>query len=126
MKRLLLLPSLLLILTAHAQTFKKIETTHFKGEQVSSKLIKYTTGKITIGDNFINVEGLKSFTIVRKGPNEPQDEGYTASEYLCISESKTGALKVLKIVLYYTPTKQLCDLIVKNGKTNVDYCLTDK
>jgi hypothetical protein len=78
MKKLLLLPSLLFVLTASAQTaqYKRIETTHFKGDKLSSKVINYKSGNISMGDSFINIEGLKSFTIVSKGQTEAEDEGY--------------------------------------------------
>lgn len=126
-KSILLIASLFIIATAQAQTYQKIETTHFdKSGAISSKLVKYKSGTIQIGESFINIEGVKSLTIVSKGKAEAQDEGYTASEYVCITETKAGNLKALKVVLFYTPKRELCDLIVKNGKTNTDYCITDK
>jgi hypothetical protein len=125
MKKLLLLPSLLFVLIASAQTYQKIEVSHFGKEgNITSKTIKYKPGNVKITDKSITVDD-KVYTIVRTGSPELQDEGYTATEYLCIAETKS-AVKALKIVLLFTPKKQLCDVIVKTGKTSADYCLTDK
>lgn len=126
MKKLLLLPALFIVMIAKAQTYQKIETTHFdKDRNITSKLTKYKSGTIRIENGFIQVDD-KQYQIGTQGQTEPQDEGYTSREYLCITESKTGALKALKLVLMYTPKKELCDLILKSGKTNTDYCITDK
>lgn len=114
---------------AQAQTGKyiRVETTRFdKTGAVTAKQIYYKRGQVEVGQSFINIEGIKSLTIVTRGKAQAQDEGYTAYECVCISESKTGTLKALKCVLYYRPDKALCDVIIKTGRSNTDYCLTDK
>jgi hypothetical protein len=128
MKRIIItLAALAITALTHAQTYVKVETARFNKEgDITSKTIKYKPGNITIGDHFINIEGQPSLTIVTKGKTEAEDELYTSQTYVCIAEAKNGALKALKVVLFYTPKKQLCDLIVKNGHSNVDYCFTEK
>lgn len=124
MKKLILLPALFIALIGKAQSYQKIEISHFKGDNLTSKTIKYTPGIVKISDKTITVDD-KEYTIARTGATEAEDELYTSREYLCIYEHK-GSLKPLKIVLIYTPKKLLCDLIVKSGKTSSDYCFTDK
>ena len=129
MKKLILAPALFIVLTAGAQSvqYKKIEVTHFtKDRNITSKLIKYKPGKIVIGDNFINIEGQPSLTIASKGQTEAEDELYTSQTYVCIAEGKNGLLRALKCVLFYTPKHEICDVVVKRGNTNTDYCITDK
>lgn len=133
-KKLLLIGavSMVMLSQAKAQTkqYLRIETTHFKSDKMSSKLVKYEGGTIDIEGKTITVdkEAPKPYyyTVVSFKSPEPEDEGYYSVEYLCITEDKKGNPKAIRVVAIYTPKKQLCDLIVKNGKTNVDYCLTDK
>ena len=129
MKKLILLPALFIVLTAGAQSvqYKKIEVTHFTKERdITSKLIKYKPGKIVISGNSINIEGQPSLTFAYKGATEAEDELYTSQTYVCISEGKNGLLRALKCVLFFTPKHELCDVVVKIGNTNTDYCITDK
>lgn len=129
MKSYLLLPALFIVLTAGAQTvqYKKIEISHFnKDRDITSKTIKYRPGKITIGDTSITIDGLQNLTIAFKGKTEAEDELYTSQTYVCITETAKGRVKALKCVLLFTPNKQLCDVIVKDGSKNTDYCITDK
>lgn len=133
-KKLILISALIIVTIgyANAQTkqYLRIETTHFKGDNMSSKLVKYTGGTIDIEGKQISIdkEAPKPsyYTVVSQKAAEPEDEGYYSVEYICITENKKGIPKAVVLVAIYTPKKQLCDLIVKNGKTNVDYCLTDK
>jgi hypothetical protein len=126
MKRLLLVASLFIVTQGHAQTYQKIETTHFdRNRNITSKLTKYKSGSIKIASNYILVDD-KQYSIGSRGKMEAEDELYTSQEYICITESKNGALRALKVVLFFTPKKELCDLIVKSGNSNIDYCITDK
>jgi len=132
MKKLILISALFLVTTVQAQTkqYVKIETSHFKGEAISSKTIKYEGGTVDINSKTITIDKEapqpKYYQIVSKGSDEPQDEGFYAVEYVCITETKKGLLKALKCVLFYSPKNELTDVVVKEGHKNVDYCLTDK
>jgi hypothetical protein len=133
MKKLFLIPALFIVFSAHAQTkqYIRIETTHFTKERdIKSKTIKYDGGTVDIGINSFTIdkEAPKPvyYAIAKKGKIEPQDEGYTATEYLCIAEDNKGRVKAVKVVLFYTPKRELCDLVVKEGSKNTDYCITDK
>lgn len=131
MKKLLLIPALFIVMSARAQTkqYIKIETTHYtKDRQVKSKLIKFEGGTIDISDKIISIDKEapkpQFFDIARVGKPEREDEGYTSTEYICLTVTKSGGLKAVKIIALYTPKNELCDLIVKTNTTNVDYCLT--
>lgn len=131
-KSILLIASLFIIATAQAQTtqYIKIETTHYKGEKIASTLTKFEGGTIDVDSKMISIDKEapkpQFYTIAQIGAIDPQDEGYYAREYLCIGLVKNGGLKAVRIVAIYTPKNKLCDLIVKNGKTHTDYCITDK
>ena len=125
MKKLLIIPALFIVFSAKAQTYQKIETTHFdKGRNITSKLTKYKSGNIVIAAKYILIDGTQ-YSIGSRGKIEAEDELYTSQEYICITELKSGSLKALKLVLFFTPNKELCDVIVKSGNSNVDYCIKD-
>lgn len=134
MKKLLLIIAIAVVSASQtkAQTkqYQKIEVTKFKGEAIASKLTKYKGGTIDIDSKIISIDKEapkpQFYDIARVGAKEAQDEGYYAVEYICITITKSGSMKAVKVVAMYTPKNQLCDLIVKNGKTNTDYCITDK
>lgn len=132
-KTLITIASLFVVLTAGAQTrqYIKIETTHFRADKVYSKAIKYEGGTIDFTDKIISIDKEANkpqlFDIARSGDFQPEDEGYLSKEYICLTTTKTGGLKAVKIIAIYTPKKVLCDLIVKQGKSSsIDYCLTEK
>lgn len=131
MKKLLTLASLLLAVAAHAQTtqYTKIETTHFKGDKPSSKLTKFEGGTIDFDPKRISIdkEAPKPlyYDVVSTGKPELEDEGYYSVEYVCVTTTSRGQLKALRLVAIYSPKHRLSDLIVKNGKSNVDYCVGD-
>lgn len=131
MKKLILISALFLVTGVKAQTkqYVKIETSHFKGETISSKTIKYEGGTVDINSKTITIDKKapqpKYYQIVSKGSNEPQDEGFYAVEYVCITETKKGLLKALKLVAIYSPKNELADLIVKTGSKHIDYCIID-
>lgn len=132
MKKLLLIPALFIVMTsAQAQTkqYIKIETAHYtKDRQVKSKLIKFGGGTIDIDAKIISIDKEapkpQFYTIASVGKPEKEDEGYTSTEYICLTVTKSGGLKAVRIIAIYTPKNELCDLIVKTNTTNVDYCLT--
>jgi hypothetical protein len=131
MKKLILIASLFVIATASAQTvqYTKIETTHFKGDKPSSKVIKFEGGTVDIDSKIISIdkEAPKPmfYDIVKVGKPEQEDENYTSVEYLVITTTAKNAIKALKIVAIYDPKHRLADLIVKNGHSNIDYCIRD-
>lgn len=132
MKKLILIASLFVVFTAQAQTVQyiKIETTHRKADKVTSKLTKYEGGTLDIDSKIISIDKEapkpQFYDIARVGQPEKEDEGYTSKEYVCITLTKSGGLKAVKIIALYTPGGKLCDLIVRNGNTSTDYCVTDK
>lgn len=128
-KSLLLLPALFIVLSSHAQTYKKIEVVKFNGNQYAGKSVINQSGKVSINAKTITIENggvLQTYHIVSKGSNEPQGEGFYAVEYVCIAETKKGVVRALKCVLFYSPKNELTDVVVKEGHKNIDYCLTDK
>lgn len=131
MRNLIILASLFIVITAHAQTaqYTKIEVTHFKGDNISTKLTKYEGGTVDIDAKLISIdkEAPKPmfYDIVRVGKPEAEDEGYTSVEYICVTLTKKDKVKALKVVAIYDPKHRLSDLIVKTGKTNTDYCIRD-
>jgi len=133
-RKLLLMSCILVVFIgySHAQTkqYLRVETTHFKQDRLSSKTVKYEGGTIDIEPKVITIdkEAPKPiyYAIVSKAAPEAQDEGYYVVEYLCIVQDKKGNPKALKVVAFYSPKKELCDLVVKKGNTRVDYCIIDK
>lgn len=113
MKKLLLISTLFLVAAAHAQTIRytKIETI----QPGKGKTTQHRAGTIEVGIDFISIDGVKTYLVTR-GQIEAEDELYTSQE--CVSVSG------VRYVLFYTPNKKLCDVVVKTGKVNVDYCIT--
>lgn len=131
LKAIMLIACLLLVLTAKSQTrqYTRIETTHFKGDNASSRTIRYEGGTIDIDGTSLTIDKEapkpQYYTLVSKGTREPEDENYYSVTYWVSSETKAGKPRVAKCVLMYSPKHELVDVIIKNGRTNVDYVFKD-
>lgn len=132
MKKILLIASLFVVTVCQAQTkqYIKVETTKFKSGKMSSMLTKYEGGTVEIDNKLISIDKEapkpQFYDIARIGAKEAQDEGFYAVEYLCLTLTKSGAMKAAKILCIYSPKNELCDVIIKSKNISTDYCLTEK